>query len=98
MRFEWDDVKSLRNLKKHRISFATAQLAFDDPRLVSIQDRVVDGEERWQAIGMIADTLIVLAAFTYREFQGNESVRIISARKATRDERRIYEEAHESAG
>ncbi|MGA7410105.1 MAG: BrnT family toxin [Bryobacteraceae bacterium] len=58
MRFEWDPLKSLSNLEKHGISFATAQLAFDDPRLLSMQDRVVDGEERWQAIGMIGGTTV----------------------------------------
>jgi uncharacterized protein len=84
MRFEWDPVKSLRNLEKHGISFASAQLAFDDPRLLSVQDRVVDGEERWQAIGMIGGTMLVLVAFTYREATGDEAIRIISARKATR--------------
>ena len=98
MRFEWDPAKSLCNLRKHRISFATAQLVFDDPRLLSVQDRVVDGEERWQAIGMIGGSTLILVAFTYLEAGSDEVIRIVSARRATRSERREYEKTYESAG
>ncbi len=98
MRFEWDPAKSLRNLEKHRISFATAQLVFDDPKLLSVQDRIVDGEERGQAIGTIGGATFVLVAFTYRDAGGDEVVRIISARRATCGERREYEKAYESSG
>jgi uncharacterized DUF497 family protein len=48
MRFEWDETKNSRNLAKHRISFEMAKLAFSDPHALSIQDRAVNGEERWQ--------------------------------------------------
>jgi hypothetical protein len=50
MRFEWDEEKNLRNIAKHRISFQTAKLVFDDPSVVIQEDRVVDGEERWKAL------------------------------------------------
>ena len=53
MRFEWDEEKNRRNLAKHKISFETARLPFDDPRALSVQDRVVEGEERWQTMGMV---------------------------------------------
>ena len=96
MRFEWDEVKNRRNLEKHKISFETARLVFDDPFARSIQDRVVDDEERWQTVGMIKG-LIVLVAHTYREESEEEVIRIISARKATPAERRIYE-GHEASG
>ena len=96
MRFEWDEVKNRRNLVKHEISFETARLVFDDPYARSIQDRVVDGEDRWQTIGMI-EGLIVVVAHTYREESGEEIIRIISARKATPAERRVYE-GHQAAG
>jgi uncharacterized protein len=59
MRFEWDDLKSSRNLAKHRISFETASLVFEDPRVLVREDRVVEGEERWQALGWIEGALIV---------------------------------------
>lgn len=90
MRFEWDDLKNRRNLKKHGISFETARLVFDDPHARSAQDRVVDGEERWQTMGMI-EGLIVVVAHTYREEGETEVIRIISARKATPVERKTYE-------
>jgi hypothetical protein len=96
MRFEWDEVKNRRNLKKHKVGFDTARLVFDDPYAQSIQDRVIEGEERWQTVGMIKG-LIVLVAHTYREESEEEIIRIISARKATPAERRVYE-GHEAAG
>ncbi|HWY46502.1 MAG TPA: BrnT family toxin [Bryobacteraceae bacterium] len=67
MRFEWDEVKSGRNLTKHRISFETASLVFEDPHVLVRPDRVVVGEERWQAVGLIGGAVIVLVAHTYRE-------------------------------
>ncbi|WP_369334484.1 BrnT family toxin [Candidatus Thiosymbion oneisti] len=60
---------------------------------ISIQDRHEDGEERWQTIGRIGRTVVLLVAHTYRDGEPNEEiVRIISARKATPKERRIYEQ------
>ena len=53
MEFTWDERKNRANQKKHRISFKTAVLVFDDPFQVSVQDREVDGEARWQTIGMV---------------------------------------------
>ncbi len=52
-RFEWDEEKNRANLAKHKISFETAKSVFDDPFALSIQDRFVDDEERWQTSGMI---------------------------------------------
>jgi uncharacterized DUF497 family protein len=51
MRFEWDEAKNRRNLAKNRISFETAKLVFEDPHALSIQDRAVENEERWQPLG-----------------------------------------------
>ena len=62
IRFEWDEVKSRANLAKHKISFETAVLVFDDPYQRSNIDRVVDGEQRWQTLGMIGDGMCVLVA------------------------------------
>jgi len=97
MRFEWDEFKSSRNLAKHRISFETASLVFEDPHVLVREDRIVEGEERWQALGFIGDAVIVLVVHTYREESGEEVVRIISARKAAAAERKAYEEAHEKS-
>ena len=92
MRFTWDEDKNRRNLAKHKISFETARLVFEDPFHVSRLERVVEGEDRWQTMGLIGSVVVVLVAHTYRE-EGDEAViRIISARKATSHERRYYEQ------
>ncbi len=92
MRFDWDDRKAASNFRKHGIDFDTASLAFDDPLHLLIPDRVVDGEQRWQLIGMAADVALLVIVHTCRDEGGDELVRIISARKAERHERRLYEE------
>src|ERR1035437_894688 len=89
MRFEWDEDKNHRNLTKHKIGFETASLVFDDPQGLSVQDRVVEGEERWQTLGRISD-LVLIVAHTCRDEAGDEVIRLISARKATARERRAY--------
>jgi uncharacterized DUF497 family protein len=65
---------------------------FDDPYHVTTQDREVDGEPRWQTIGMIGTHNVLLVAHTEDDETG--AIRIISARKATRTERRIHAEAN----
>ncbi|HXM42767.1 MAG TPA: BrnT family toxin [Bryobacteraceae bacterium] len=96
MRFEWDEDKSRRNLAKHKVSFKTAELVFDDPEALSIQDRVVDGEERWQTVGMVSGA-VLMVAYTYRHEAGDEVVRLISARKAVPHERRAYAKSQKHA-
>jgi uncharacterized protein len=92
MRFKWDERKNIRNRAKHRVSFETAQLVFDDPRQISMLERIEDHEERWQTIGMASGILLLLVVHTFRGESGDEVTRIISARKATPRERIIYEE------
>jgi uncharacterized protein len=92
MRFEWDPRKDRVNREKHGISFELAQRVFDDPNHLSLQDRHEGGEERWQTLGLIGPHAIVLVAHTFEDEHGEEVVRIISARKATRAERRLYDE------
>ena len=92
MRFVWDEDKNRRNLAKHKVSFETATVAFDDPRAISQMDRVVEGEERWQTLGLAGGIVVLLVAHTYREEGGEEIVRIISARKATATERARYDQ------
>ena len=92
MRFVWDEKKNRGNLAKHGISFETAALVFDDPRAISQIDRVIDGEERWQTVGLAGGIAVLLVAHTYRDEQGEEIVRIISARKATATERARYDQ------
>jgi uncharacterized DUF497 family protein len=96
IRFEWDPDKAASNLKKHGISFDLAIRAFGDPFAFTAQDRVEGGEYRWQTIGMVEGWLLLVVAHSYPDSaDGIEIVRIISARRAMRHERKRYEqEAH----
>lgn len=89
----WDEAKNEANQRKHGISFEAAQLVFDDSLHVSRQDRIEGGEERWQTIGMAADVVLILVAHTWRDSESDgEQIRIISARRATKLEKAIYEQ------
>jgi hypothetical protein len=93
IRFEWDEAKNRSNKKKHGIDFETAQLIFDDPHCISFVERISDGEERWHAIGSIENIIMIVVVHTYREEVSDEVIRIISARRATRHERKLYAQA-----
>ena len=91
--FTWDRVKAATNLGKHGVSFETAQLVFADPFALSDQDRIEGGEHRWQTIGMVGGVLVVMVAHTLTDHDdGDETIRIISARAATSAERKRYEQ------
>jgi uncharacterized DUF497 family protein len=92
MRIAWDEAKSRANRLKHGVSFETARLVFDDPLHVSVPDRHEHGEERWKTIGLVGSVVILVVAHTYGEENGEEIVRIISARKATKSERGRYQD------
>ena len=92
MRFVWDEAKNRANKAKHGVSFELAQLVFDDPLHLSVPDRNGHGEERWQAIGLVGSVWLLLVTHTYVEQNGEEIIRLVSARKATRRERALYEE------
>ena len=94
MRIEWNQTKNWANQAKHKVSFETASLVFDDPHHLSIQDRHEQGEERWKTLGIVDGIVLMLVAHTVSEGEQEEVIRIISARKATRIERRIYEQAY----
>jgi len=88
LRFEWDRKKAEANLAKHHVSFEEAMSVFADPlaRIFPDDEHSVD-ELREIIIGHSARRRVLLVNFT-----GNELVRIISAREATRRERKEYEE------
>ncbi len=90
MKITWDENKNILNKIKHDISFELAQLVFNDPLHFSHRDRIVDGEERWQAIGLIGGTTLLLVAHTWVDREDEEHVRIISARIANKTERKRY--------
>ena len=93
IQLEWDEAKNRANQLKHGVSFEIAALVFDDPFALMHQDRVVDVEYRWQAIGLVAEQVVLVVAHTVRESdEGSETIRVISARKALKIERKRYEE------
>ncbi|MBC7987034.1 MAG: BrnT family toxin [Sphingomonadaceae bacterium] len=90
MQWIWDAPKARRNLKDHGVSFEAAALVFDDPMFVSEPDPYPD-EDRWRAIGRVhLSTLFVVHTLDDEGGGG----RIISARKATRTERKRYDEGY----
>jgi uncharacterized protein len=89
--FEWDPAKAEANLKKHGVAFEDAVRVFADPARVSDVERIENGEARWQSIGMVDGIRLLLVARTWHDDSGVEIIRIISARKAERHERRRYE-------
>jgi uncharacterized protein len=95
LRFEWDEAKNLSNRRKHGVSFEEACAVFLDPLYVSVQDRIEDGEPRWLTLGLADGVVLLAVAHTVREVHDEgtslEVIRIISARQATRKERRRYE-------
>jgi uncharacterized DUF497 family protein len=101
MRYEWDERKNEQNQRKHGgISFELAVLAFRDDRRLIEFDRVDEtGEQRWHALGRASVrpgiAAILLVVHAYREaIDGEETIRIISARRAgPRDIRRYQEQA-----
>jgi uncharacterized protein len=90
-RFEWDESKNRANEKKHGICFEDAALVFSDPLHVSTLDPSGTYEERWRTYGMVEGTAVIMVAHTDRDDAGIEIIRLISARRATRQERQYYE-------
>lgn len=86
MDFEWDPAKAEANLRKHHVAFPIAERAFDDPvRLERIDDSFDYGEVRWILIGCV-ETTVLFVVYTQRD----DTIRLISARKADRYEQQIY--------
>ncbi len=86
MDYEWDEVKAQANRSNHGIDFADAATVFEDNLALTALDDAPD-EERFVTLGMDAMGRLVVVVFTWR----GDRIRIISARKATRSERRDYE-------
>ena len=95
MRWVWDEAKNRSNRRDHKVSFEIAELVFDDPLAVTLPDPYQD-EERWRTIGSpsTSSDVVLFVVHTWPEADetGDEVGRIISARKATRLERKAYEE------
>ena len=92
LNFEWDEEKAEENVKKHRVSFDEATTVFIDPFSITIPDpdHSVD-EQRYIDIGSSDKGRVLVVVYTER----GESIRIISCRKATSSERKLYEQGNE---
>ena len=93
MIFEWDEQKEKANLQTHKIGFVEAETVFYDPYALSMPDpdHSIE-EERFIDIGRSTKHRVLLVVYTERR----ENIRIISARKATANERNIYEKERKS--
>ena len=92
--FEWDFNKAKTNLTKHKISFEDATSVFRDENAISLSDEEHnDFEERWVTIGMdkVTRTLVVIHTIVSID-EKSYNIRMISARKATKKEQKIYQE------
>jgi len=89
MEIEWDAIKAADNLRKHRVGFEEAATAFGDPLALTFDDPDnSDEERRFLTFGVSDRSRLLIISHTYRR----RRVRIISARRVDRGERRIYEE------
>jgi uncharacterized protein len=89
MGVEWDPDKAAGNARKHGVDFADAVIALEDPNSITAEDPDAIGEERYISMGADPYGRILVTAFAYRD----RNVRIISSRKASKQERRRYEES-----
>jgi uncharacterized DUF497 family protein len=85
MKFDWDTKKRQTNIKKHGIDFSGLRKVFEKPMLTRIDNREDYGETRWISLGDLNGKIVILV-YTERE----NNVRLISARRATKNEENIY--------
>jgi uncharacterized DUF497 family protein len=91
--FEWDPNKDKSNISKHKISFENAVSVFKDENAISIFDEEHSSyEDRWITIGMDEKTRTLVVIHTFITIDNNNdcNIRIISARKATKNEQKVY--------
>ena len=91
MEFEWHPEKARRNVVNHDVAFDLAVKVWDDPFHMLVFDRIENGEPRWHAIGMVGPVLVLLVVHAYPDALDEDNVRVISARKTTPQERKLYE-------
>jgi len=87
MRFRHDPPKAAANLKKHGVSFSDAEGVLEDPLAVTVEDPDAEGEQRFVTIGLGSAGELLVVVWTER----GDECRVISARRATRKERKQYE-------
>ncbi len=84
----WDPDKVRSNLEKHGVRFSDAEAALFDPNAITVEDETAEGERRHVSVGMDGVGRILVVVYTDRD----DDIRLISAREATRAERKSYEE------
>jgi len=87
MRFSYDPAKAATNLKKHGVSFADAEGVLEDPLAFTVEDPDAAGEQRFVSIGLGSAGELLVVVYTERA----DDYRLISARRATKKERKDYE-------
>jgi len=88
MQITWNAKKAETNLRKHRVRFSDAETVLYDPMALTLREQGKSGEQRFVTVGSDAIGRLVIVVYTYRR----DSIRLISARRATPSERRQYEE------
>ena len=88
MKFIWDRRKNEANINKHELDFADAYKVFESAMLENLDNREEYGEDRWIGIGLMENRVVVIV-FTEPE---EDTIRVISFRKATTDESKKYEQ------
>ena len=88
MSYQWAPKKAALNLKKHGIDFADAVSILEDDWALTIKEHYVEGEQRFATAGMDVFGRVIVVVYTYR----NDDIRMISARPATKSERKAYEQ------
>jgi uncharacterized DUF497 family protein len=86
--YEWDGVKAAANLRKHKVHFADAALSLEDPKALTVADPDASGEQRFVCLGADPEGRLLITVYAHR----GKNLRIISSRRASRAERRLYEE------
>lgn len=89
MRYEWDEAKNRSNILAHKIDFSDVPLVFNGPTLVDLDEREDYGEDRWIGIGLLRNVVVVVVFTEPRD----DTIRIVSARKANKYEQKKYEQA-----
>ncbi len=87
LKFEWDENKNKINIERHGIDFCDARLIFNYPMIIKTDDRKDYNEKRLVGLGILYGSVIFIV-FTERE----DTIRVISIRRANRNERKIYHE------
>ena len=87
MAITWDPQKAEANFRKHRIRFSDAETVLFDPMTLTIEDQIINQEQRFLSVGSDALGRILVIVYTYH----GDTIQLISARKATSKERKYYD-------